>query len=682
METRSRIRRGESCEILPQPARPWPFVRIAAVVLALSDPAAAADGPPAMPLKAPKIPPFDWTGFYLGSHVGYGRGNARITLSDPNPTPSNNRFGSLYGGLQLGYNYLLPSNILLGVESDVSFPNSLANDDNIAWRPTRQTVITEQLDYMATLRGRVGYVANNWLVYVSGGLAWAQGRFTQVPGTIDTDTGDKILRLHTGFALGAGVERAIAPDWTARLEYLYRRFGEAGVVFPSGNGYASSWDVHTVRLALNRKLSWPGADPTASKSEPSSALDPGSFEVHGQTTYIQQGYPGFRSPYVGPNSLTPWAQTRETWTISGFLGARLWDGGELYYNPELLQGFGLHDTSGAGGYPNGEAQKSNFAYPHYNTSRLFLRQAFGFGGEQETLDSEPNQLSGKVDVSRLTVQVGKFAVPDVFDDNAYAKDTRRDFMNWSIWASGAFDYSADKVGLTYGAVAEFNQKNWALRGGYFLMDAESNANNFDVHLFSRGQYVVELEQRYSLFSQPGKLRTIAWLNSVFAGSYREALDEPGLALDITQTRRGRLKYGYVVNLEQSVTDEIGLFGRWSWNDGRNEIMAFADIDASLSFGTSIKGAAWGRPNDTIGLGAAVNGLSRDHRDFLAAGGITVLVGDGQLNYRTEKVLETYYALAAWSNTILTFDYQLIADPAYNADRGPISIFSARLHAEF
>jgi high affinity Mn2+ porin len=270
----------------------------------------------------------------------------------------------------------------------------------------------------------------------------------------------------------------------------------------------------------------------------------------------------------------------------------------------------------------------------------------------------------------------------VFDDNAYAKDTRRDFMNWSIWASGAFDYSADKVGLSYGAVAELNQKSWALRAGYFLMDAESNANNFDTRLFRRGEYVLELEQRYSLFSRPGKLRTIAWLNSVFSGSYRETLDDPALALDIAQTRRGRIKYGYAFNLEQSVTDEVGLFGRWSWNDGRNEIMAFTDIDASLSFGTSIKGKAWGRPNDTIGIGAAFNGLSRDHRDFVAAGGLGVLIGDGQLNYRTEKVLETYYALAAWTGTTLTFDYQLLTNPAYNADRGPISIFSGRLHAEF
>jgi high affinity Mn2+ porin len=373
---------------------------------------------------------------------------------------------------------------------------------------------------------------------------------------------------------------------------------------------------------------------------------------------------------------------QETWSNSLFLNARLWEGGEVYYNPELLQGFGLNNTVGVAGFPSGEAQKSNFPYPHYNTSRLFLRQTFGFGGEQEELASGPSQLPGKVDVSRLTLQAGKFAVIDIFDGNAYAKDSRKDFMNWSMWAPGAFDYAADKLGLAYGATAELNQKQWALRAGYFLMDAESNSNNFDTRVFQRGEYVVELETRYSLFSQPGKLRTIAWLNSANSGSYRDTLNNPALNLDISQTRIGRIKYGYVINLEQALTDEVGLFGRWSWNDGKTEIMAFTDIDASLSLGASIKGTRWGRPDDVIGIGGAINALSRDHRDFLAAGGLGPLIGDGLLNYRPERILESYYAFALNKQLTFTADYQFITNPAYNADRGPVSIFSGRLHGEF
>jgi high affinity Mn2+ porin len=193
---------------------------------------------------------------------------------------------------------------------------------------------------------------------------------------------------------------------------------------------------------------------------------------------------------------------------------------------------------------------------------------------------------------------------------------------------------------------------------------------------------MELEERWKLFGRPGKLHIIPWINSVFAGSYRETLDDPALNLDIAQTRKSRIKYGYAISFEQEVADNIGVFGRWSWNDGHNEIMAFTDIDRSLSGGVSIKGAAWGRKNDTIGIGGAINGLSPDHRDFLAAGGLGPLIGDGALNYRTEQILESYYSYALLDTTWLTLDYQFINNPAYNADRGPVSIFSARLHAEF
>jgi high affinity Mn2+ porin len=543
---------------------------------------------------------------------------------------------------------------------------------------TARSGISEQWDYTGTARGRIGYTSGPWLAYATGGLAWAGERFLNTPAIGDDE---KHINLRLGWAAGAGVEYAFAPHWSVRLEYLYSQFDRANVRFPSGTQYSSSLDFQQIRIGLNRKVDWPGSPGWTPKTALTDA-ESDRWEIHGQTTYLPQGYPSFRAPYSGPNSLTPAAQAQATWSNSLFLNARLWEGGEVYYNPELLQGFGLNDTVGAAGFPSGEAQKSNFPYPHYNTSRLFLRQTFGFGGEQEELASGPTQLGGKVDVSRLTVQAGKFSVVDVFDGNAYAKDTRKDFMNWSIWAPGAFDYTADKLGLTYGATAELNQKQWALRGGYFLIDSESNSNNFDTRVFQRGQYVVELETRYQLFSQPGKLRTIAWLTSANSGSYRDTLNNPAFNLDISQTRMGRIKYGYVINLEQAVTDDIGLFGRWSWNDGKTEIMAFTDIDASLSLGTSIKGTKWGRPDDVIGLGGAINALSRDHRDFIAAGGLGVLIGDGALNYRKERILETYYAYALTKQLTLTADYQLITNPAYNADRGPVHVFSGRFHGEF
>ena len=660
---------------------------VSLALVALERPAAAADMADGLALKAPaKVPYFDWTGFYVGGHVGYSRGNARVTVADPDPTNFSHSFGSLTGGLQGGYNYVLPSRFLLGIEADASFPNWLSADDLAWFRTTPDTDIAEKIDYMATLRGRFGYAFDHWMVYATGGFAWSLGRFLQTPGAVDDI--DKVLHLHTGWSAGAGAEFAIAPSWTARLEYLYRNFGHAEVAFPSGTTAGSSYDVHTIRSGLNYKLGSPGGDAGAITFGNASPTQFDNWEIHGQTTYIQQGYPAFRSPYLGVNSFTPWPQTRETWTASAFLGLRLWEGGELYYNPELLQGFGLHATTGAAGFPNGEAQKSNFPYPRYSTSRLFLRQTIGLGGEQETVDSSYGQMAGKRDVSRVTVQVGRFAVHDVFDTNAYAMDPRADFMNWSIWAAGAFDYPADRIGLTYGAVAELNEKYWALRVGYFLTGNEPNADEFDTNLLTRGGYVAEFETRYSLLSRPGKFRVGIWADTYFSGSYSEAIDltliNPGLdpTQAIVQTRKGRTKYGYYLNFEQAVTDEMGVFGRWSWNDGKNEISAFTDIDSSLSVGTSIKGTAWRRPDDRIGLAGAINALSRDHRDYLAAGGLGILIGDGRLNYRPEKILETFYAMNVLNGVTLTFDYQFMMNPAHNADRGPISIFAARLHGEF
>jgi high affinity Mn2+ porin len=651
---------------------------LAGVVLGtLTGTAGAADvGVSRQPAKAMAQPLVDWTGLYFGAHAGFGGGRSAATISDPARVTGRNDFGGLIGGVQGGYNLWLPSGLLLGTEADISFPSYIESNSIVSKLATARSDVTHQWDFIGSARGRIGYATGPWLAYTTGGFAFAGERYLN-----DLPSGDreKTLGARYGWTAGAGLEYAFAPHWSARLEYLYYRFDGTSVQFPSAAQYTATMDFQSIRVGLNRKLD---LNPASANLSAASLTDPESdrWEIHGQTTYLGQGYPSFAAPYSGSNSLTPASQYKATWSNSLFLNARLWDGGEVYYNPELLQGFGFNDTVGIAGFTNGEAQRSNFPYPHYNTTRLFARQTFGLGGEQEELDNGPTQLSDKADISRLTLQAGKFAVLDVFDGNAYAKDTRKDFMNWSMWAPGAFDYSADKVGLSYGVTAELNQKQWALRGGYFLMDSESNSNSFDTRLFQRGAYMLELETRYSLLGQPGKLRTLGWLNSAYMGSYRDTLNSP--AFDITQTRAGRIKYGYAVNVEQAVTDDIGLFGRWSWNDGKTEIMAFTDIDASLALGTSIKGTRWGRPDDVIGVGGAINALSRDHRDFIAAGGLGVLIGDGQLNYRRERVLEAYYAYSLDKQFTLTADYQFLTNPAYNADRGPVHVFSGRLHGEF
>jgi high affinity Mn2+ porin len=657
-----------------------------ALVLMLGTSARAADvaGQMMPSLAAPgAAAPFDWTGAYLGGHVEYGRGYGHNTLFDPNPAAAGTRFGSLFGGLQFGYNYLLPSRLLVGIEGDISFPNFL-DDGIVAARTTPSSAITEKLDFISTLRGRVGYAFDHWLFYATGGLAWSRARFLENPGL--TNDEDKVLRMRAGRTVGAGAERAIAPGWTARLEYLYDHLGKARGTFPSGIGYESATvDFHSLRLGLDRKLDWTGTTPDFATVDPAWGIDRGSWNVHGQFTYVGQGYPAFHSPYQGANSLSGASQLQSTASATAFVGFRPWDGTEIYVNPELMQGFGLSNTLGVAGFPNGEAQKSDFPMPRFNVARFFLRQTFGLGGEQEAIEDGPNQLGGRQDISRITVTAGKFAVTDIFDVNAFAGDPRTTFLNWNIYGGGSYDWTMDKISYTWGAAAELNQKHWAFRAGYFLVPVVSNVNSFDTHVPERGEYIGELELRYSLFSQPGKLRLMGWANIANAGSYSDALAMPATTPnypDITLTRQVRTNYGFVINVEQAITDDLGIFSRASWDAGRTEKIGWTDCDRSLSVGAVLKGMSWGRPNDKVGVGGVVEALSPEARAYFAAGGLGILIGDGQLNYRPEQILEAYYAYSLNRWATLTFDYQFIANPGYNADRGPASIFSGRLHAEF
>jgi high affinity Mn2+ porin len=626
------------------------------------------------------------SGFYFGGHMGYLFGNGTATLADPIGVQSaggSSPYGTLFGGVHAGYEQHFASRLMLGLEVDMSFPSYSDLANVLSYRATGTGTANEQLEFLSSLRARAGYDMGSWTPFVTGGIAWASTRYSRT----DLTTGNEDAspgNIRVGWTVGGGVDYRLDSRWTTRFEYLYTNLGLGGLLFGAAPArYDSQYSLNQFRVGLNYKF---GVEDE--KKAKADDRGPGTWELHGQTTFIYQGYPPIYALYSGTNSLPPEGQSRETWTVSGFLGVRLWQGGELYFNPEFLQGFGVANTVGAAGYPNGEAQKSNFPYPRFNVSRLFLRQEFGLGGETETVDSDYGQLSGVKDINRVTLQFGKYSVKDIFDTNAYANDPRIDFLNWSIWAAGAFDYPADRLGLTWGLAAELNRKDWSVRAGYFLVPFESNANTLDTALFVRGGYVGELEMRYKPFGQDGAFRLGTWLNSVYAGSYNQAtaLANPALGLNandtIPWTRQGRTKYGLYLNFEQALSDSVGLFGRFSWNDGRNEIMSFTDIDTSLSLGVQIKGTLWGRPDDRVGIAGAWNNISGDHSGYLAAGGLGPLVGDGALSYASENVFEAYYAFQLAKGIVATADYQFLGNPAYNIVRGPVNVFSGRLRMSF
>lgn len=392
--------------------------------------------------------------------------------------------------------------------------------------------------------------------------------------------------------------------------------------------------------------------------------------------------------YSGPNSLQASREISYTATATAFLGMRTWQGGEVYLNPEVTQGIPFSGLTGSGGFTNGELTRTAGNQPKLYRQRLFLRQTWGLGGGDEALEADLNQMAGTVDKNRVVLTLGNFSTLDVFDDNRYAKDPRVHFMNAAFMAPLSFDYAADARGFGWGFAAEWYQDNWVLRIGRMTGPKEPNMLPTDFQIGKHYGDQFELERAHTLLGQPGKVRLLAWRNRAVLASFKDALDYLKANPDadpqaITAVRNGeRIKYGAGINIEQAINDDLGFFLRAMKADGRTETYAFTETDGSIAAGFALKGAAWGRGMDTVGVGFAHNTLSSDRRKYLEAGGISFFIGDGALNYKPEQLFETYYSLHVWKSTFLTADYQRMKNPAYNADRGPADFFAMRLHAEF
>lgn len=414
------------------------------------------------------------------------------------------------------------------------------------------------------------------------------------------------------------------------------------------------------------------------------AQSPEDWSLHGQMTFVEQYHPAFRAPYSGPNSLGPESTGRETFDATLFAGVRVWEGGEAYIDPEIDQGFGLSNTLGVAAFPSAEAYKVGKADPYFRLQRLFIRQTFDLGGETEKVDAAANQLGGTRTADNLIFTAGKFSVTDVFDTNAYAHDPKSDFLNWAVIDSGAFDYAADAWGYSYGAAAEWTQDWWTLRAGLFDLSRVPNSTKL-VRGFGEFEAVAEAEARHKLFGRDGKVKLLAFLNRGRMGSYADALRlarDAGTIPDTSLVRQYASKPGFALNIEQQIAGELGAFARLSFNDGSEEAYEFTEINRSLAAGLSLKGAEWNRPQDTVGAAFVIDGLSNHARDYFAAGGLGILIGDGKLpDYGNERIFETYYNAAVTDWLTLAADYQFIANPAYNRDRGPVSVLGARVHAQ-
>jgi high affinity Mn2+ porin len=410
-----------------------------------------------------------------------------------------------------------------------------------------------------------------------------------------------------------------------------------------------------------------------------------TWALHFQSTATEQFHPAFPSPYSGAQSLNPGARGAETVDATVFFGVSLWKGMELWADPEVDQGYGLSDTLGIAGFPSGEAYKVGASTPYLRLQRLFLRQTIDLGGAREAVDADENQLAGTHTADRIVITVGKFSVPDIFDGNSYAHDPRSDFLNWSLLDTGTFDYAADSWGYTPGLAVEWYTGAWVFRTAVMDMSTVPNSPNYDP-TFGQFQLIEEVERDWSVKGRQGKIRVTGFLTRARMATFADAIAygvETGWPPELAPVRHYTSRPGLSISAEQQLTDNVGVFLRAGWADGTKEPYEFTDIDRTVAAGVSINGAGWGRAGDTVGVGGAINGISTIHEQYLADGGMGILVGDGQLpRPSTEKDLETYYKLPLAKHLDLTVDYQLSVDPGYNTQRGPVSIFGARLHIQY
>lgn len=666
----------------------------------LAAPEVRADGAERRTAGSPGLPSQGWTGFYAGGHLGYAAGQSDWTatsLGAPAVAAGSFDFahgydafkgtGSYFAGFQTGYNYRLPSGVVLGVEADVSAPNKITDTKTITSPAIGQASYTDTVEIAGSVRGRLGYVTHYGFLYGTAGYAWSYDHFlrTQLAGapaggTAVPGTAEKIDAWRSGWTAGGGFEVPVAARWTASLEYLFTAFGSTSVTFPAGaQRFDADLSLQTVRLGLNYQF---GDVPSRELNRPAPPKS-NDWSVHAQTTFVLQSAAPFRAPYAGTNSLAP-NQTRETWDATFYLGWRLWRGAELWVNPEIDQGFGLSSTVGLAGFSSGEAYKLGADFPYARLPRAFVRQTIGLGGESEKVEAGPNQLAGSQQANRIVVTVGKFSATDIFDTNKYAHDPRSDFLNWTLLDTGNLDYAADAWGYTYGAAAEWYQGKWAFRLGLFDLSVVPNSTELDPK-FDQFQWIGEVERRYQLWGQPGKLAVTAFLSRGRMGLLDDATriaNLTGQPADIAAVRQYRSRPGIAFNLEQQLASDLGFLARGGISNGKVETYEFTDVDRTIAAGLVVSGKRWGRPDDSIGFAGVINSISGERAAFLNAGGLGILVGDGKLpNPGTERIIETYYSLPV-SSWRVTFDYQFVVNPAYNEDRGPVSIFGTRVHAQF
>ena len=452
-------------------------------------------------------------------------------------------------------------------------------------------------------------------------------------------------------------------------------------------------------LVLHAQETTPAQAPT---NEPQTSDDPDTdpslvmfphpetdrLWISGQANFIGQWHPAFHSPYRGPNSLSPQAQEATSRVLTLYTGLRLTDNAELLCDVQETGGHGLGEALGLAGFTNLDVVRNPSLSKAPYIARLMWHQIIPLGEKTIAAVRTPLSLFSQLPERRLEIRFGKMTLGDFFDLNTYGADSNFQFMNWTVDNNGAYDYAADTRGFTFAAMVEYHERRSAIRFAEALMPKVANGIHLDADLSRARAENVEVElHRTVIPRREGVLRLLAFVNHANMGVYRQAINNflvgltpvPEITAHPLQTT---IKYGFGVNFEQPLNDWLGVFGRWGWNEGRHESYVYTEADSTVEIGLGASGARWGRKYDHLGWAFVTNGISRDHQQYLALGGLGFLLGDGRLTYGRENIVETYYTLHAWRGVYPAVGFQYVANPGYNRDRGPVVVPTLRLHLEF
>lgn len=411
--------------------------------------------------------------------------------------------------------------------------------------------------------------------------------------------------------------------------------------------------------------------------------------LSGQANFISQWHPEFHSPYQGKNSLTPEAQDASSRVLTLYTGWRATNTTEFLCDVQETGGHGLSEALGVAGFFNLDVVRNPQLSKAPYVARLMWHHVFALSGKKVVAERGPFSLFRELPERRLEIRFGKFSMVDFFDLNSYGTDSSLQFMNWAVDNNGAYDYAADTRGFTFGALVEYHDRRWALRFAEGLMPKVANGIHLDADLGRAHSENVELELRGRVIGkQTAIVRALSYVNHANMGDYADAVNN-WLANPVTPTPeitahplQTTIKYGFGLNFEQPLTDWLGVFARWGWNEGQHESYAYTEVDQTWQIGVGGNGGRWGRRNDHLGLAFVSNGISRNHAQYLAYGGDGFILGDGKLNYGRENILESYYTLHAWRGIFPSVGLQYAVNPGYNRDRGPVIVPTLRLHVDF